>query len=345
MQMNKTKTLAAVLCFAAVGLISCKQGGEDILVTDLKIADQNIPGTYASQVDDSVAMCMTVYEYVLNEDGTGSYKWVKPLPGGRVENYSEDFTWKRGNLSEDLLSIPITLSPMNKVLTWTNGSIVDDVTVCNESAKATNYGKVLSSLPETGWQTSDSTWFINVLHLDSMSYSWKNMRDTLNQTEIDATNQYLASHADEIRAALGMKPTDPVEVSVVKDLGGGEFQVIFPHYVGTKVEYDYPDTLGLKSELMSFVSFYLSPAGKQQGGYIYYSAEYKLLPDSTGVVPVKQETVLEEYSWYVSQIVNAKKFNVKAVSADTVMNMLISSFDATKGTMDMNGLTYKKVSQ
>ena len=344
MQMMKTKTLAAALCFAAVGLVSCKQGGEDMLVTDLKIADQNIPGTYASQVDDSVAMKMTVYEYVLNEDGTGNYQYVRPGANGSIENYTEDFTWKRGELSKDLLSIPITLSPMNKVLTWTNGSIVDDVTVCNESAKATNYGKVLSALPNTKWIASDSTWFIQMLQLDSMSYAWKNQRDTLNQLEIDAENLYLAAHADEIRAALGMKPTDPVEVSVLKDLGDGTFQVIFPHYVGTRVEYEYPDTLGLKTELLTTVSF-LNAGGKSTGDYVYQYAEYKLNADSTEIIPVKNEVVLESYNWYVSKIVNAKKFDVKAVANDTVMLFQLSAFDGAKGTMDMKGITYKKYAQ
>lgn len=344
MQMMKTKTLAAALCFAAVGLVSCKQGGEDMLVTDLKIADQNIPGTYASQVDDSVAMKMTVYEYVLNEDGTGNYQYVRPGANGSIENYTEDFTWKRGELSKDLLSIPITLSPMNKVLTWTNGSIVDDVTVCNESAKATNYGKVLSALPNTKWIASDSTWFIHMLQLDSMSYAWKNQRDTLNQLEIDAENLYLAAHADEIRAALGMKPTDPVEVSVLKDLGDGTFQVIFPHYVGTRVEYEYPDTLGLKTELLTTVSF-LNTGGKSTGNYVYQYAEYKLNADSTEIIPVKNEVVLESYNWYVSKIVNAKKFDVKAVAQDTVMLFQLSAFDGAKGTMDMKGITYKKYAQ
>jgi len=344
MQMMKTKTLAAALCFAAVGLVSCKQGGEDMLVTDLKIADQNIPGTYASQVDDSVAMKMTVYEYVLNEDGTGNYQYVRPGANGSIENYTEDFTWKRGELSKDLLSIPITLSPMNKVLTWTNGSIVDDVTVCNESAKATNYGKVLSALPNTKWIASDSTWFIHMLQLDSMSYAWKNQRDTLNQLEIDAENLYLAAHADEIRAALGMKPTDPVEVSVLKDLGDGTFQVIFPHYVGTRVEYEYPDTLGLKTELFTTVSF-LNAGGKSTGNYVYQYAEYKLNADSTEIIPVKNEVVLESYNWYVSKIVNAKKFDVKAVANDTVMLFQLSAFDGAKGTMDMKGITYKKYAQ
>ena len=342
--MMKTKTLAAALCFAAVGLVSCKQGGEDMLVTDLKIADQNIPGTYASQVDDSVAMKMTVYEYVLNEDGTGNYQYVRPAANGSIENYTEDFTWKRGELSKDLLSIPITLSPMNKVLTWTNGSIVDDVTVCNESAKATNYGKVLSALPNTKWIASDSTWFIHMLQLDSMSYAWKNQRDTLNQLEIDAENLYLAAHADEIRAALGMKPTDPVEVSVLKDLGNGTFQVIFPHYVGTRVEYEYPDTLGLKTELFTTVSF-LNAGGKSTGDYVYQYAEYKLNADSTEIIPVKNEVVLESYNWYVSKIVNAKKFDVKVVAQDTVMLFQLSAFDGAKGTMDMKGITYKKYAQ
>ncbi len=344
MQMMKTKTLAAALCFAAVGLVSCKQGGEDILVTDLKIADRNIPGTYASQVDDSVAMKMTVYEYVLNEDGTGSYQYVKPGANGSIENYTEDFTWKRGELSKDLLSIPITLSPMNKVLKWTNGSIVDDVTVCNESAKATNYGKVLSALPNTKWIASDSTWFIHMLQLDSMSYAWKNQRDTLTQSEIDTENLNLAAQADEIRAALGMKPTDPVEVSVLKDLGDGTFQVIFPHYVGTRVEYEYPDTLGLKTELFTTVSF-LNTGGKSTGNYVYQYAEYKLNADSTEIIPVKNEVVLESYNWYVSKIVNAKKFDVKAVANDTVMLFQLSAFDGAKGTMDMKGITYKKYAQ
>ena len=230
------------------------------------------------------------------------------------------------------------------MLTWTNGSIVDDVTVCNESAKATNYGKVLSALPNTKWIASDSTWFIHMLQLDSMSYAWKNQRDTLNQLEIDAENLYLAAHADEIRAALGLKPTDPVEVSVLKDLGDGTFQVIFPHYVGTRVEYEYPDTLGLKTELLTTVSF-LNAGGKSTGNYVYQYAEYKLNADSTEIIPVKNEVVLESYNWYVSKIVNAKKFDVKAVAQDTVMLFQLSAFDGAKGTMDMKGITYKKYAQ
>ena len=344
MQMMKTKTLAVALCFAAVGLVSCKQGGEDMLVTDLKIADQNIPGTYACQADDSVAMKMTVYEYVLNEDGTGTYQYVRPGANGSVESKTEEFTWTRGELSKDLRSIPITLSPMNKVLTWTNGSIVDDIATCDESAKANNYSKVLAALPNTKWIASDSTWFIHVLHLDSMSYSWKNQRDTLTQLEIDAENLYLAAHADEIRKAMGMQPTDPVEVNVVKDLGNGQFQVIFPHYIGTRVKYDYPDTLGLKTELITTISF-LQNGNKSTGNYVYNYAEYRLTPDSTAIVPVKQEVVLQSYEWYVPKIVNAKKFDVKGVASDTVMLFQLSAFDATKGTMDLNGITYKKLAQ
>ena len=338
--MNKTKTLAAVLCFAAVGLTSCKQGGEDILVTDLKIADQNIPGTYASQVDDSVAMCMTVYEYSLNEDGTGNYKWSRPYKG-LVEDYTEAFTWKRGELSEDLLSIPITLSPTGKVVKWTNGSIVDDVTTCSESAKLSNYEKVLNALPRTSWEASDTVWFINVLHLDSMSYAWKNQKDTLTQAEITSENAMLAANADEIRKALGMAATDPVEVNVLKDLGNGEFVVIYPHYVGTVVKYDYPDTLGLKSGMKTSVSFLYSDAEGYNGLYTYASTEYKLNADSTDVIPVKLENEHVPYKWYISQVSTAKKFNVKAVTDDEVINMLISGFDKTKGTLDYNGITYK----
>lgn len=344
MQMMKTKTLAAVCCFAAVSLVSCKQGGEDLLVTDLKIADKNIPGTYASQVDDSVAMRMTVYEYVLNEDGTGSYTIVRPDQSYFSEETTVPFTWERGKLADDLLSIPITLSPMNEVVKWTNGSIVDGVTVCNESAKAANYDKVLRALPNTTWQCADKTWHVNVLHLDSMSYAWKNQRDTLTQIEIDATNLILAAKADEIRAAMGMASTDPVEVRVLKDLGNGQFQVIFPHYVGTKIEYDYPDTLGLKTELFTQMAFLQNAQGRT-GVYSYEYYEYKVNADSTGVEQTKAETELVSYNWYVSQVVNAKKFNVKAVATDTVMNILISSFDASKGTLDYNGLTYKKIAQ
>ena len=340
--MNKTKTLAAVICFAAVGLTSCKQGGEDLLVTDMKIADRNIPGTYASQVEDSVAMRMTVYEYSLNEDGTGNYKWARPNQGS-VEDYTEEFTWKRGDLSEDLRSIPITLSPTGKVVKWTNGSIVDDIAVCDESAKANNYEKVLNTFPRTTWQAAEQTWHINVLHLDSMSYAWKNQKDTLTQVEIDATNLYLQAHADEIRTALGMAPTDPVEVTVLKDLGNGQYVVIFPHYVGTKIEYDYPDTLGLKTELFSQMAFLVDANAAYTGVYSYEYYEYKVNADSTGVEQTKMETELVSYDWYISQIVNAKKFNVKAVATDTVMNMLISGFDITKGTLDYNGITYKKI--
>ena len=340
MQMNKTKTLAAVLCFAAVGLISCKQGGEDMLVTDLKIADQNIPGTYASQVDDSVAMCMTVYEYSLNEDGTGNYKWARPNKGA-MEEYTEAFTWKRGNLSEDLLSIPITLSPTGKVLKWTNGAIVDDVTTCSEAAKLANYEKILAALPKTSWEASDTVWFINVLHLDSMSYAWKNQKDTLTQAEITLEDAILAAKADEIREALGMAPTDPVQVTVLKDLGNGEFQVIYPHYVGTVVKYDYPDTLGLKSGMKTSMSFLYSYDEGYTGVYTYSSTEYKLNADSTDVIPVKMEAEHVSYSWYISQVVNAKKFNVKAVTDDGVIVMLISGFDKSKGTLDYNGITYK----
>ena len=338
--MNKTKTLAAVICFAAVGLTSCKQGGEDLLVTDMKIADRNIPGTYASQVEDSVAMRMTVYEYSLNEDGTGNYKWARPNQGS-VEDYTEEFTWKRGDLSEDLLSIPIYLSPTGKELKWTNGTIVDNMTTCGESAKLANYEKVLFALPKTSWEASDTTWFVNVLHLDSMSYAWKNQRDTLTQVEIDATNLYLQTKADEIRAALGMAATDPVEVTVLKDLGNGQFVVIFPHYVGTKVEYDYPDTLGMKSGMKTSVSFLQTYEAGYYGVYTYDYSENKLNADSTATVPVKIESEHVDYNWYVSQIVNAKKFNVKAVTNDSVINMLISGFDKAKGTMDYNGITYK----
>ena len=133
-------------------------------------------------------------------------------------------------------------------------------------------------------------------------------------------------------------------MSVLKDLGNGTFQVIFPHYVGTRVEYEFPDTLGLKTELLTTVSF-LNAGGKSTGNYVYQYAEYKLNADSTEIIPVKNEVVLESYNWYVSKIVNAKKFDVKAVAQDTVMLLQLSAFDGAKGTMDMKGITYKKYAQ
>mgnify|MGYP006872983807 CR=1 FL=1 len=347
MQIMKTKSMLAVLCFAAVSFVSCQQQGGDLLVTDLKIADQNIPGTYASQVVDETAMTMTVYEYVLSADGSGSYAIVKYGSGVAKYSKSEKFTWVRGSLAEDLLSIPITLtfSSGDKVVSWTNGSIVDDITTCAETAKATNYGKVIDAFPGKSWASADTTYFINVLHLDSMSYAWKNQRDTLTQVEIDAANASLAAQADEIRAALGLSDDAAVQVTVSKDLGDGTFIVIFPHYVGTVVKYDYPDTLGIQTEMASSLAF-LTSATANTGSYQYAYKEYKLNADSTAVEEItsKTESVNMDFGWYIASVVNAKKFTVHVLPTDTAeMDMLIVGFDSAKGELEYNSLKYNIV--
>ncbi|MBO4621455.1 MAG: hypothetical protein J5635_02165 [Paludibacteraceae bacterium] len=340
----KTKSMLAALFFAALGFVSCQQKGGDLFETDMKIADQTIPGTYACQANDVEAQVMTVYEYVLDANGTGTYTVVSYGNGVQKATATTSFQWKRGVLAEDKLSIPITLTfpTGEQVVTWANGTIEDDIAVCGESAKAANYEKVIDALPNTAWKSVDTTYYINMLEKDSMAYAWKNQRDTLTQIEIDATNLYLTAHADEIREAMGMQPTDPVQVNVLKDLGNGQFQVIFPHYVGTKVHYTEPDTIGPMMTLFSTLSFLRN--GKQNvGAYAYHYKEYKLNADTTDVVLYKQEDADVNYNWHISSVVNAKKFYVDAVAADTTMSMLISAFDKSKGKLDFNEKTYTLV--
>lgn len=340
----KTNSMLAALFFAALGFVSCQQKSGDMMETDMKIADRNIPGTYACQANNAETMVMTVYEYVLDANGTGTYTVVSYGDGVQKATQTLSFSWKRGVLTEDKLSIPITLKfpTEEKVVSWTNGSIVDDIAVCSETAKATNYEKVIDALPNTAWKQTDTIYYINMLELDSMAYSWKNVRDTLTQVEIDATNLALAAQADEIREAMGMDPTDPVQVNVLKDLGNGQFQVIFPHYVGTKVHYTEPDTIGPMMERFTTLSFLRN--GKQSiGAYVLHYKEYKLNADTTDVVLYKQEDINEDYHWNISSIVNAKKFYVDAVAADTAMTFLISAFDKAKGKLDFQELTYTLV--
>lgn len=342
MKTMKTKTWLAVLFVAAVSLVSCKQNDADMIVTDLKIADTNIPGTYASQEVDAEAMAMTVYEYVLNEDGTGTYTVVASGNGVANASATVDFKWVRGELTKDLLSIPITLTTSGETreVLWKNGSIIDGEIVCDEAAKATNYGKILSTLPNTSWAAADTTWFINMLQLDSMRYQWKNQRDTLTQLEIAAENLTLQLMADEIRKAMGLADTATVQVTVLKDLGNGEFQVIYPHYVGTKVHYEKPDTIGVNTAMSSTLMFSRS-MNMNPGMYLYDYASYKLNADSTDVELVKSQSDALVFTWYILSLTNAKKFYVEAVASDTIVDMLISGFDKTKGTLEYNGISYK----
>ena len=340
----KTNSMLAALFFAVLGFVSCQQKSGDMMETDMKIADRNIPGTSASLVNNVEKQVMTVYVYVLDANGTGTYTVVSYGNGVQKASQTLSFQWKRGVLTEDMLSIPITLTfpTEERVVAWTSGSIVDDVTICAESAKATNYEKVIDALPGTSWLNTDTTYYINMLELDSMAYSWKNVRDTLTQVEIDATNLALAAQADEIREAMGIAPTDPVQVNVLKDLGNGQFQVIFPHYVGTKVHYTEPDTIGTSMSRYTTLSF-LRSGNQSTGAYVYHYKEYKLNADSTDVVLHKQEDIDENYHWHISSVVNAKKFNVECVAADTTIDMLISGFDKAKGKLDFKELSYTLV--
>lgn len=329
----KTKTLVAALCLAAVSFVSCQQEVGDLTMTDLKIADQTIPGTYACQAGEGDALTMTVFEYTLNEDGTGTYTVISWGDGLDKTTSKADFTWKRGELAEDKLSIPLTFTFAGKtqVVTWTNGTIVDEITTHGESAKAANYEKVIEALPNTSWKSVDTTWYIKKVKCDSIKYEWKNQRDTLTQAEIDAVNILLK--------AAGK---DTIAFANQKDLGDGTFMVIYPHYIGTKVEYERDDTLHLHTQLFSTIDVKRT-AKANTGTYVYNYIEYKISGDSTSFRKIKDVDINMTGNWYVPELVNAKKFYVTMVNNDTVVDLLLSSFDSKKGTMECDSKKYKMV--
>ena len=331
--MMKTKTLVAALCVAAVSFVSCQQQVGDLTMTDLKIADQNIPGTYACQFAVGDQLNMTVYEYVLAEDGTGTYTVVSWGDGMDKATSTVNFSWKRGELAEDKLSIPLTFTFPDKtqVVTWTNGTIVDDIVTCGESAKATNYEKVIDLLPNTSWKSVDTTWFIRMLKLDSIKYEWKNQRDTLTQLEIDSVNLVLKAN-----------DKDTIAKENQKDLGNGTFQVIFPHYIGTVVNYEKPDTMHVQSQLFSTLDIKRT-AKTNTATYVYQYIEYKMSSDSTSFRQIKDESVNVAGNWFVPSLINAKKFYIDIANNDTVADLLLSSYDKAKGTMECGGNKYKMV--
>lgn len=193
-----TGLMLSALVLMGVNLTSCQKKFSPMDSIE-KLADKNIPGSYAWIDVDSTAMKATVTEYQLAADGTGKAVVAVSGNGMDVSQTSADINWSRGEFIDGNAFVELSLldktTGNTRNIKWGSAALFLEGKIFGKSSKAAYMKGIYTAFPNTNWGKIDSTFYNSYVQDTTYYLEWnqaKNADAKLTQAQIDALRDYFA---------------------------------------------------------------------------------------------------------------------------------------------------------
>ena len=381
--LKKCKTVAFVLLGAAVALVSCKDK-TDLSESMMDIAEGNLvsktanTSSYSLTVVDTVNSVTTVYEYTLvrgadGADNTGTYR-VVVFDGndGTCSSTSTNFTWTRGDFTDQNLAIDLTLTYEDGTVVpmkWSANSLVDPDGKAHPSGtradiiyslaeefinNAWKFEKLSELYIDTSYETIPYIAFKQKTGVKVTREFVDSINDGLQSAEIQDAITWFNEHFDIVKehdASLSKVTYDTVQVKKenISLTGDTTYNCLYMSWYNDTIIRLIQDTIGAGEVVSSHFSVASNANAPVSGSYAFtdYKYERAYYEGDESKKEVVSDTAFTFSKWtfgYNGSILNKKSFSLIFLTDDNkVSSVAISDLDLTKGTLKIGDYKYEKV--